>query len=408
MKVRLFAILSFALTLSRIRVFGLSNRNPVVLLPGDGGTQIWAKLNKPTAPHLFCEKKTSTFSQLWLNMEELAPYIIDCLVDNLKLVFHPKNGTTTNSPGVDILIKDFGKTSSVEYLDSFTHISLTAYFYPIVQHLVDKLGYVRDENIYGVPYDFRRAPNEMKNLFIALKFLVENAYELNNKLRIIFIAHSMGNVVLQNFLTSMNQRWKDKYVESFIALAPPWAGAVKAFRLYTSGDNLDMYVVRGLAVRPFQRTMPSTAYLMPSPEIFDKNSPFVRREIELNKWKNYTLSNLQELFNDINYTIGYNMYQTYAPILQPLNAPCVKMFILHGTDVPTPAGFQYDHSIKWPDDQPIEIDGDGDGTVNRISSEVYKRWKQRQPIKSKTFPGVTHMDILNDVNVMEYIDEVLR
>lgn len=49
-------------------------------VPGDGGSRIDAKLNKPDVVHYLCDKKTNDYSNIWLNLELLVPYVIDCLV----------------------------------------------------------------------------------------------------------------------------------------------------------------------------------------------------------------------------------------------------------------------------------------------------------------------------------------
>lgn len=61
-------------------------RTACVLVPGDGGSQIEAKLDKPTVPHRWCTRKTDYWYSLWLNLELLAPYILDCLIDNMRYV----------------------------------------------------------------------------------------------------------------------------------------------------------------------------------------------------------------------------------------------------------------------------------------------------------------------------------
>lgn len=55
-------------------------------MPGDGGSQMLAKLAKPDVPHYFCSDHTDDYFALWLNLELLAPYILDCTVDNLRYV----------------------------------------------------------------------------------------------------------------------------------------------------------------------------------------------------------------------------------------------------------------------------------------------------------------------------------
>ena len=58
--------------------------HPVILLPGDGGSQMEAKLNKTNTVHYICDKHSDWFT-LWLNLEQLIPEVVDCWVDNVKL-----------------------------------------------------------------------------------------------------------------------------------------------------------------------------------------------------------------------------------------------------------------------------------------------------------------------------------
>jgi lysophospholipase-3 len=59
----------------------------IFVVPGDGGSQLLAKLNKPSIVHIFCSNYTEDFFPLWLNIELLTPYVLDCTVDNLRFVF---------------------------------------------------------------------------------------------------------------------------------------------------------------------------------------------------------------------------------------------------------------------------------------------------------------------------------
>jgi hypothetical protein len=49
-----------------------------ITVPGDGGSQVEAKLHKEEVVHYLCEKTTQDFFNIWLNMELLVPLVIDC------------------------------------------------------------------------------------------------------------------------------------------------------------------------------------------------------------------------------------------------------------------------------------------------------------------------------------------
>lgn len=92
--------------------------NPVVLVPGDGGSHIEANLTgKPSVVHYVCDKYTKDYFDMWLNLELFVPLVIDCWADNMRLVFNESKKLSENAPGVDVRFPDFGGTSSVEWLD---------------------------------------------------------------------------------------------------------------------------------------------------------------------------------------------------------------------------------------------------------------------------------------------------
>lgn len=116
-------------------------------------------MNKPEAIHYYCEK-TADFFNIWLNPKLLVPLIIECWIDNVKLIYDNQTRLTTNMPGVTIRIPGFGRSEVVEWLDpSITKSLAGAYFKDIANALVAK-GYVRNITLRGAPYDFRKAPSE--------------------------------------------------------------------------------------------------------------------------------------------------------------------------------------------------------------------------------------------------------
>ncbi|KAK2867087.1 hypothetical protein Q8A67_025204 [Cirrhinus molitorella] len=373
-----------------------SDRPPVVLIPGDLGNQLEAKLDKPSVVHYICYKKTEDYFTLWLNLELLVPVAIDCWIDNMRLLYNRTTHLTEAPPGVDVRVPGFGQTYSLEYLDPSKR---SMYFFTIVQALVD-WGYTRDDDVRGAPYDWRKAPNENKEYFLRLQQMIE---EMANKAGgpVVLIAHSMGNMYTLYFLNHQPQAWKDRYIKAFVSLGPPWAGVAKTLRVMATGDNNRIPVISPLKIRTQQRTAVSTVWLFPYAHTWPKDMVLVSTPNT-----NYTVQDYQRFFKDIDYEDGWAMRQDTEPLVSALQAPGVPVHCLYGSGIPTAQGYNY---TNFPDIDPTVINGDGDGTVNLLSATQCKRWKgqQTQPVHMFELPGNEHVAILLNITTVNYIKTVL-
>lgn len=375
---------------------------PVILVPGDGGSQMEAMLDKPEVVHYICSKKTTYWFDLWLNMELLMPEIIDCWIDNMRLVYNSTTHTTKNSPGVKIRMPGFGNTDTVEWLDP-SHRYPTGYFYDIVQAMVTSdLAYKRGTTVRGAPFDFRKAPNELQYYFDALRQLTEEMYNTSGQ-RVVYLLHSMGGPITWYFLGHQPQSWKDKYVEAVISLAGAWGGSIKAVKVYTAGDNLGIYLISPQNIRKEQRSAPSLAFLLPLPTVWKSDDVLVQTPE-----KNYTTANFKDLFEALKLPDAYNMYLDTKDLLKTLPPPGVELHCLYGHTVNTVEKLVYQEG-HFPDSPEI-IFGDGDGTVNIRSAKVCESFKdkQKQKVHAKPFPNMEHMAILKEVNSIAYILQVLH
>lgn len=316
-------------------------------------------------------------------------------------MYDNKTRTTSNSPGVDIRVPGFGETETVEWFDPSEHW-FTIYFHDIVTALV-KMGYERNKSVRGAPYDFRKAPNEQKEYFQKLQELIENTYSLNFNTSVVLLGHSMGNTMALYFLNHMTNVWKSKYIRSFISLASPWGGAVKSVKLMISGDNLKVPIINPVNVRRQQRSMPSTAWLMPSEDFWKPDETLV-----VSPSRNYTVKDLKTLFHDINYTTGYMMWEDTRKLTNPLKAPGVEIHCLYGIGVKTPITLVYNNKT-WHEGFPNSVYSDGDGTVNIRSLHGYLKFEkqQKQPIHHKEFENAKHMEILKNDGAIEEIQRIL-
>lgn len=373
-------------------------RPPVVLVPGDLGNQLEAKLDKPTVVHYLCSKRTPSYFTLWLNLELLLPFVIDCWIDNIRLIYNKTSRTTQFPYGVDVHVPGFGETFSVEYLDPSIS-SIGSYFYTMVQSLVS-WGYTRGRDVRGAPYDWRRAPNENGPYFLALQAMIEEMYQLYGG-PVVLVAHSMGNMYMLYFLQQQPQAWKNKYIRDLVALGAPWGGVAKTLHVLASGDNNRIPVIRRLKIREQQRSAVSTTWLLPYNYTWSPEKVFMRTPTA-----NYTLQDYRRFFQDISFEDGWLMRQDTEELVKPMVPPGVQVHCLYGTDVPTPNYFYYEN---FPDHDSKIYYGNGDGTVNIESILLCHTWQGLQEHQVSLFelPGREHIKLLADPATLAYLKSVL-
>ncbi|KPJ04760.1 Group XV phospholipase A2 [Papilio xuthus] len=381
--------------------------SPVILIPGDGGSQLEARLNKTNVVHYICAKTSTDYFNIWLNLELLVPFVIDCWVDNTRLEYDNVTRTTRNPEGVDIRVPGWGNPEPVEWLDP-SHDSTGAYFNTIGDALV-KQGYVRNVSLRGAPYDFRRAPNENGEFFVKLKTLVEETYTMNNKSAVTLLVHSMGGSMALHFLRQQNQSWKDQYIRRLISLSTPWGGAVKALKVFAIGDDLGSSMLSQSTMRLEQVTCPSLAWLLPSPLVWRPDDVLVQTD----KF-NYTIEHFEKLFTDMELPTAWEMRKDTERYARDVTAPGVELHCIYGYNLTTVERLVYKPG-SWLDGAPQLAGGDGDGTVNLRSLEACARWGKaagarnaRRPVKLVPLSGAEHLRILHDPRALQYILTVLQ
>ncbi|KAM9377542.1 phosphatidylcholine-sterol acyltransferase [Pholidichthys leucotaenia] len=372
---------------------------PLIIVPGNLGNRLEAKIDKPTLVHWLCYKKTEQWFPLWIDLNMFMPIGVDCWIDNIRLVYNRTTRRSSNSPGVQIRVPGFGQTYSIEHLD---YSRLAGYFQTMVQHLVN-IGYVRNETVRGAPYDWRLTPNENEEYLTQLKELVE---EMHNQYQqpVYLLGHSMGCHYVLYFLNHLSQAWKDKYIRGFISLGAPWGGAVKVLRVLSSGNNDGIPMISNIKIREEQRMVTTNPWMLPFESVWPKDHVFISTPTF-----NYTGQDYQRLFTDINYEDGWHMWEDTKNLTGDLHPPGVEVWCMYGVGLPTPVTYIYDED--FPNGDPVNfIYADGDDTVDSFSTGQCKRWsgQQEKPVHITEFNGLAHLDMVFHEKVLNQIQLILE
>ena len=243
-------------------------------------------------------------------------------------------------------------------------------------------------------------------------------YQENGNTKVTITVHSMGGPTVLHFLTSgiVTQSWKDTYIGNFITLSGAWSGGNEALSNQISGLSIvsekpgNMFdVFRYISdqirvlLKPIMRSHQSIYFLFPRPSVW-QNTVLVTTPTQ-----SYTANDYQQLFSDIGFADGYTMFQGIESINQNWPAPNVPTHCFYGVGVDTPQSFHYKQSFSGGAQNDPEVTmGDGDGTVNILSSEVCLQWADSgYPFNHETFSNVNHADIVSNVDVLKEVERIV-
>ncbi|XP_078442323.1 alpha/beta-Hydrolases superfamily protein [Wolffia australiana] len=385
--------------------------HPIVLIPGNGGNQLEARLSKDYKPSsFFCRlwgnrrNNGDGWFRLWFDPIILLRPFTQCFADRMALRYVEELDDFRNVAGVETRVPHFGSTRGLRYLDPGFQ-SISEYMETLVESL-EGIGYRDGDNLYGAPYDFRYGlsgggrPCSVGDRYLAdLKQLVENATAAASK-PVVLIAHSLGNLFAMNLLLRSSPDWRRRHVKHLVALSPPWGGSVVLMLTFASGSTLGVPVVDPLVLRDEQRSSESNLWLLPSPAVF-KDRPLV-----ISPGKNYTAVGMSSFLEDIGYREGVGPYENRVlPLVERevVAPPEVPVTCVVGTGVKTPERLVY--GKEGFDRQPEMVYGDGDGTVNLASLLSLQSSDDGQAVKFVKVNGVSHTDVLKNKAA---IAEILR
>jgi len=200
-----------------------------------------------------------------LNNEEVWPNIFEMMIPGedkyLEQLMLDKNGL------LDTLL-----TNNMRAEDILRKISNQDFFDGLIKEF-ERIGYIENKDLFVFPYDWRYsvswASGDAPIIEVSdLKNKIANILENTDKEKVNVIAHSMGGLVVKDYI----DRFGTSTLDHFIDIATPHLGAPKAFKVLTYGDdmgfNLHGFGLSEKIVKKISQNFPSIYELLPSQEYF--------------------------------------------------------------------------------------------------------------------------------------------
>lgn len=222
----------------------IGNRNPVILIPGIGGSQ------------LYTEDDDLSWIGLWETTVNL-PIIHDLELEpekmgSTKVVSKNKVEifTSTANHGLD----------GISRLTDTNAIDGALQYEYMIADLV-QAGYVPGKTLFGMPYDWRFDIRDQRSL---LKKTIEKALKESGSDKVDIVAHSMGGLLVKEYLLSDKEA--KKTINSVITIGTPYLGAAKASKALIFGDNFGHPFLFPTTGQTIAKYAPSVYQLAPSEE----------------------------------------------------------------------------------------------------------------------------------------------
>jgi len=221
-------------------------KNPVIIIPGITGTYLF--------------KNYDDYEEIWPNFSKLITSLDDSFLNDLALLIDG-----TEDPEKPIAIGDI-----IENMLYF-HI-----FDELITNLENYGGYIKNENLFVFPYDWRMSTTENSLL---LKEKIDEIILSTESEKVDIIAHSMGGLIAKKYVAEFLQ---DK-VDHLIFLGTPQLGAPQAFKVLMYGDDmgysLGVLGLNKLRAKFISQNMPAVYELLPSEKYIDLNGSYIKDEL---------------------------------------------------------------------------------------------------------------------------------
>lgn len=355
----------------------VQNQTAIAECPASGSFEDWFGNANPGA----------TFDQVC--RDKLLTLVID--PDKSK----PMTDRFTNSPGVKVQIKDYGKTAS-------------APFYEDLYKGLEAAGYVRDTSIRVAGYDSRLTP-DLDGFVDRTKALIEETYTQNKNTPVHLVGHSNGPLYMQYLLTKTTQEWKNKYIHGMTPFAGNWVGQGFVYMVFFTGLNtidfaFPMDVANAASSAAMYLSHPSTYMSLADPTVFTDQEVVIRIA---GGGKQYTPKDNLMLFKDASLPVAEELaaYYTGFVKIDSMAYPNVDVYAEKGSGIDTVVGVELADlkAGQLLGDPPVFITRLGDVNQEDLTNDSIAGWKNMECFRFQLTdnPGMDHFTLPVDKTVVD-------
>lgn len=255
-----------------------------------------------------------------------------------------------------------------------------------------------DKILFGLGYDWRKDNADSAK---RLADLVNNAWGWHQDAEFTLLAHSMGGLICRY---ALEQNLIQVSLNRLITLGTPHLGAPKALETIVGLEN-DNEVFHSDTLQTFSNTpgYPTTFQLLPGQNSFvldDSSKEWL--DVWNDPFKNVLISEMGVKINN------FAPARAFIDGINNTNPnPKIPYHIIAGTDVKD-ADYQTITSFTYTKSQPLtpNTTTKGDGTVPEWSA-TFGHCVRKKNMRSKSFGGIKHMELVQDEGVLNYVYQVI-